>query len=186
MFIYAFIHLHITNILELFRCLISILRQVFCINFSTRIQISEFLSLARLFICRQTSQGDFRLMSFTAGRFSTPLFSIPFSRFIICVGSIALMIRASLIFLFFQSSSFSRYTTSCHLMEWVLCASKCTKKAFVFFHSLHHFGVGISCSPFFAPSHQCTIFYSLHNQIYRLCSFAASLGSLASGDKLLF
>ena len=115
------------------------------------------------------------------------LISIPFSRFIICVGSIALMIRASLIFLFFQSSSFSRYTTSCHLMEWVLCVSKCTKKAFVFFfHSLHHFGVGISCSPFFAPSHQCTIFYSLHNQIYRLCSFAASLGSLASGDKLPF
>ena len=103
------------------------------------------------------------------------LISIPFSRFIICVGSIALMIRASLIFLFFQSSSFSRYTTSCHLMEWVLCVSKCTEKAFVFFHSLHHFGVGISCSPFFAPSHQCTIFYSLHNQIYRLCSFAASL-----------
>ena len=61
------------------------------------------------------------------------LISIPFSRFIICVGSIALMIRASLIFLFFQSSSFSRYTTSCHLMEWVLCVSKCTKKAFVFF-----------------------------------------------------
>ena len=114
------------------------------------------------------------------------LISIPFSRFIICIGSIALMIRASLIFLFFQSSSFSRYTTSCHLMEWVLCVAKCTKKAFVFFPSLHHFGVGISCSPFFAPSHQCTIFYSLHNQIYRPCSFAASLGSFASGDKLPF
>ena len=114
------------------------------------------------------------------------LISIPFSRFIICVGSIALMIRASLIFLFFQSSSFSRYTTSCHLMEWVLCASKCTKKAFVFFPFFTSFWCWYFLLSIFALTHQCTIFYSLHNQIYRLCSFAASLGSFASGDKLPF
>ena len=39
MFIYAFIHLHI-NFLNPSRCLNSIPRQVFCINFSKRIQIS--------------------------------------------------------------------------------------------------------------------------------------------------
>ena len=38
-FIYAFIHLHI-NILKPSQCLNSIPRQVFCINFSRRIQIS--------------------------------------------------------------------------------------------------------------------------------------------------
>ena len=50
MFIYAFIHLHI-NILKPSHCLNSIQRQVFCINFSRRIQISELKSHARLFIC---------------------------------------------------------------------------------------------------------------------------------------
>ena len=63
--LYVFIHLHI-NILKPSYCLNSIQRQVFCLNFSRRIQISElksharlvisllmmsFLSHARLFIC---------------------------------------------------------------------------------------------------------------------------------------
>ena len=48
--IYVFIHLHI-NILKPSHCLNSIQRQVFCINFSRRIQISELKSHARLFIC---------------------------------------------------------------------------------------------------------------------------------------
>ena len=48
--IYVFIHLHI-NILKPSHCLNSIQRQLFCINFSRRIQISELKSHARLFIC---------------------------------------------------------------------------------------------------------------------------------------
>ena len=48
--IYVFIHLHI-NILKPSHCLNSIQRQVFCINFSRRIQISSLKSHARLFIC---------------------------------------------------------------------------------------------------------------------------------------
>ena len=48
--IYVFVHLHI-NILKPSHCLNSIQRQLFCINFSRRIQISELKSHARLFIC---------------------------------------------------------------------------------------------------------------------------------------
>ena len=48
MFIYAFIHLHI-NILKPSQCLNSILRQLFCINFSTRIQSSQFKSHSTCF-----------------------------------------------------------------------------------------------------------------------------------------
>jgi hypothetical protein len=48
MFIYAFIHLHI-NILKPSQCLNSILRQLFCINFSTRIKSSQFTSHSTCF-----------------------------------------------------------------------------------------------------------------------------------------
>ena len=50
MFIYAFIHLHI-NILKPSRsqCLNSILSQLFCINFSTRIKSSQFTSHSTCF-----------------------------------------------------------------------------------------------------------------------------------------
>ena len=48
MFIYAFIHLHM-NILKPSQCLNSILRQLFCINFSTRIQSSQFTSHSTCF-----------------------------------------------------------------------------------------------------------------------------------------
>ena len=48
MFIYAFIHLHI-NILKPLQCLNSILRQLFCINFSTRIKSSQFTSHSTCF-----------------------------------------------------------------------------------------------------------------------------------------
>ena len=43
MFIYAFIHLHI-NILKPLQCLNLILRQLFCFNFSSKIQSSQFKS----------------------------------------------------------------------------------------------------------------------------------------------
>ena len=48
MFIYAFIHLHM-NILKPSQCLDLILRQLFCINFSTRIQSSQFKSHSTCF-----------------------------------------------------------------------------------------------------------------------------------------
>ena len=48
MFIYAFIHLHI-NILKPLQCLNSILRQLFCLNFSTRIKFSQFTSHSTCF-----------------------------------------------------------------------------------------------------------------------------------------
>ena len=48
MFIYAFIHLHI-NILKPSQCLNLILRQLFCINFSTRIKSSQFTSHSTCF-----------------------------------------------------------------------------------------------------------------------------------------
>ena len=48
MFIYAFIHLHI-NILKPSQCLNSILSQLFCINFSTRIKSSQFTSHSTCF-----------------------------------------------------------------------------------------------------------------------------------------
>jgi len=48
MFIYAFIHLHI-NILKPSHCLNSILSQLFCINFSTRIKSSQFTSHSTCF-----------------------------------------------------------------------------------------------------------------------------------------
>ena len=48
MFIYAFIHLHI-NILKPSQCLNSILRQLLCINFSTRIESSQFTSHSTCF-----------------------------------------------------------------------------------------------------------------------------------------